>query len=55
MKIKISYYGLFGVTSEDFKWWEAGLPPPPRLGPSAATSTFSLISLCLDLSLLNLP
>lgn len=31
------------------------LPPPLHLGPSSATSTFSLISLRLDLSQLNLP
>lgn len=45
---------------EDYKWWEAGSSPPwppspPHLGPSTAMSTFSLISLCLDLSQLNLP
>lgn len=36
MKIKISYCGLSGVTSEDFKWWEAGSSPPwpPAPAPS---------------------
>ena len=63
MRIEIFYHGLFGETFEDNGFYVVGgrLQPslasllPPHLGPSTATSVFSLSSLCLDLSQLSLP